>query len=474
MSLSTMPPELLLSIFAPLDFEDLVCLLPTCKHIRRTAFYCLRKIVDERTVASISEFQSMETEKTATVPMEDLQVLRSSEYDQSRGLHIVFTVVDEDNKTSTETSVYDMNDFLDIVSIGIKSGKMDILNGVLYISEPVSSDLRFFKLFIALKQYSRIRSPVEFSITSLSSRLSPANMVRLFDTDKLTKLTIFTNKRVRGGSDDERIFEDIEDFRALFERVCNLEELEILLSSPVGLGTNISPPGIHPPGWKELKTAFLGLKKLHTFKLDAFLFYSCYFLPIPESVRTLSYAHVAYYSRQWWTQFAEYPFKNVESLDLSLCGTRECFEQGGLGTHLSPNWPSEGTSDHLLRDVEIRGLKEFTCQKTQIPYLPADLVMCILSRNSGLSKDTRQRFAQEYSMILIQRCKEELIQAMAHRMYEIEVSNKMEQRYLENGPQADDLEKCALDYLSKFSGFLTRPVGETAATKATEREGSAS
>ncbi|KAK6521097.1 hypothetical protein TWF506_001331 [Arthrobotrys conoides] len=460
MSLSTMPPEILLSIFEPLDFEELVCLLPTCKHVRKVAFYCLSKVIDERTLKSIAEFQEAEFERPSTVPIEDLQVLRNSEYDNSRGLHIAFTVVDKENKKATETSLSDMGQFLDLVNIGIKSGKMDILNAELYISEPVATDRRFSKLFFALKNHSLARSPLEFSITSLSSRMSPANMIRLFDTDRLTKLAIFFGKNYwRDGAFPIPVSKEIKDFQELLERVRNLEHLEILSSAPVGLGFQAAPPEciLEDSELNGLREAFSNLKKLRTMKLDTFLFYSSFFVPVPENVKTLSLAHVPYYSRQWWDEFAKYPFKNLERLELRLCGDKECFEQGGAGTHLTPSWPSEGTQGHTLGDVEVQGLKNFDCEEIQLPYLPSDLIPCLVKRNPGLQRYLRSRAAKQYSVILVQRCKEELMQAMACRMFELEVGDEMERRFMENGAQEDDLKTCALGYLSRFSNFLTNP-----------------
>ncbi|KAF3084128.1 hypothetical protein TWF594_011805 [Orbilia oligospora] len=456
MSLSIMPTEILLLVFDHLDFEDLVSLLPTCKHVRQVAFYSLSKIIDERTVKTISEFQESDAERTATVPIKDLQVLRSSEYDNSRGLHIEFTVVDGDNQKTTETSAYDISHFLDLINIAIKSGKMDILNAELYISEPVSKDCKFSKLFVALKHYSLTRSPLEFSITSLSSRMSPANMTRLFDTNKLTKLAIFFGKSCREWW-SASISDEIKDFQELLKRTSNLEQLEILSSGPIGLGFELIPSGalIKHSRLEGLREAFSNLKKLHTMRLDTFLFCSSFFIPIPENVKTLSLAHVAHYPRQWWDEFAKHPFKNLESLKLSLCGTRECFEQGGLGTHLTPTWPSEGIRDHILGDVEVRGLKDFYCDEAQIPYLPSDLIPCLLERNPGLQEYSQRQSAKKYSAMLLQRCKEELMQAMACRMFELEVQSEMEKRFLENGPEEDDLKECALGYLSRFSSFLT-------------------
>ncbi|KAF3308424.1 hypothetical protein TWF173_001241 [Orbilia oligospora] len=456
MSLSIMPPEILLLVFDLLDFEDLVSLLPTCKHVRQVAFYSLSRIIDERTVKTISEFQESDTEKTATVPIEDLQVLRSSEHDNSRGLHIEFTVVDGDNQKTTETSAYDISHFLDLINIAIKSGKMDILNAELYISEPVSRDRKFSKLFVALRHYSLTRSPLEFSITSLSSRMSPANMTRLFDTSKLTKLAIFFGKSYKAHGS---ISDEIRDFKELLKRTSNLEQLEILSSGPIGLGFELTPSEdtIQHSELEGLGEAFSNSKKLHTMRLDTFLFSSSFFIPIPENVKTLTLAHVAHYPRQWWDEFAKHPFKNLESLKLSLCGTRECFEQGGLGTHLTPTWPSEGTKGHILGDVEVRGLKDFYCDEAQIPYLPSDLIPCLLKRNPGLQEYSKRHSAKQYSAMLLQKCKEELMQAMACRMFELEVQSEMEKRFLENGPEEDDLKECALGYLSRFSGFLTNP-----------------
>ncbi|KAF3280097.1 hypothetical protein TWF970_002856 [Orbilia oligospora] len=463
MSLSIMPTEVLLLVFDLLDFEDLVSLLPTCKHIRQVAFYSLSRIIDEKTVKTISEFQELHAEGGATVPIEDLEVLRSSEYDRSRGLHIEFTVVDGDNQKKTETSAYDISHFLDLINIAIKSGKMDILNAELYISKPVSEDVLFSKLFIALKHYSLTRSPLEFSITSLSSRMSPANMTRFFDTSKLTKLAIFFGKSYKDWwaywSPGGTISDEIKDFQELLKRTSNLEQLEILSSGPIGLGFELTPSEdtIQHSELEGLGEAFSNLKKLHTMRLDTFLFSSSFFIPIPENVKTLTLAHVAHYPRQWWDGFAKHPFKNLESLKLSLCGTRECFEQGGLGTHLTPTWPSEGVKGHILGDVEVRGLKDFYCDEAQIPYLPSDLIPCLLKRNPGLQEYSKRHSAKQYSAMLLQKCKEELMQAMACRMFELEVQSEMEKKFLENGPEEDDLKECALGYLSRFSSFLTNP-----------------
>ncbi|KAF3190166.1 hypothetical protein TWF788_008969 [Orbilia oligospora] len=463
MSLSIMPTEILLLVFELLDFEDLVSLLPTCKHIRQVAFYSLSKIIDDRMVKTISEFQEADAGRTATVPIEDLQVLRSSEYDTSRGLHIGFTVVDGDNQTTTKTSAYDISHFLDLINIAIRSGKMDILNAELYISEPVSKDGKFSKLFVALKHYSLTRSPLEFSITSLSGRMSPASMTRLFDTSKLTKLAIFFGKNYKDSwaRGSTSISDEIKDFQELLKRTSNLEQLEILSSGPIGLGFELTPSEdtIQHSELEGLREAFSNLKKLHTMRLDTFLFSSSFFIPIPENVKTLLLAHVAHYPIQWWDEFAKYPFKNLESLKLNLCGTQECFEQGGLGTHLTPTWPSEGTKGHMLGDVELRGLKDFYCDEAQILYLPLDLISCLLKRNPGLQEYLKRQSAKQYSAMLLQRCKEELMQAMACRMFELEVENEMEKRFMENGPEEDDLKDCALGYLSRFSSFLTnRPV----------------
>ncbi|KAK6351173.1 hypothetical protein TWF718_004343 [Orbilia javanica] len=462
MSLSTMPTEILLMVFDPLEFEELVCLLPTCKHVRQVAFYCLSKIVDERIVESIAEFQENEDKRSKTVPIKDLQILRNHEHDMSMGLHIGFTVVDGENKKTSEMSVSDISHFLDLINIGVKTGKMDLLNVEMYISEPVSDNSRFTRLFIALKHYSLTRSPLEFSITSLSTRLKPANMIRLFDTTRLTKMTLFFEKfRWDNWGTDEttKYIKFVQGFKNLLRRVKNLEQLEILLDGPVGFGFPAFPPGlaIDEDHLEELKTAFLALEKLHTLKLNTLLIHPSFFLPVPESVKTLSLAHVIYYSKDWWDEFAKYPFKNLENLELNICGNQECFKQGGVGTHLAPGWLSEGAKGYIIGDVKIRGLKKFDFEEKQLPYLPSDLIPCILKQNPGVEGDVGKRFAKEYSATLIQKCKEELIQAMVWKMFESEVSADVERRFLENGAQEDDLKKCTLDYLARFSGFLTEP-----------------
>ncbi|KAK6503083.1 hypothetical protein TWF481_008119 [Arthrobotrys musiformis] len=467
MSLDSMPTEILLSIFSPLEFEDLVCLLPTCRHVRQAAFHCLAKAVDEKTAKSITEFQSDASERGSkdTVPLEDVRVLRGSGSSyKPRGLHIEFTVVDRDNEQTTESTGYDINHFLDIVNIGIQSGAMDISKAAVYLSKPVSDDRGFRELFIALKHYSRTRLPFEFSITSLASRLKPARMMELFDTEKLTKLTIYFKKRHSDYEKDKVIANEIKDFQKLLNRVTNLEHLEVLLTEPVGGGFDLCPPVsvVTDADLEGLKKGFFALKKLHTFKLEAFLFYSSFFIPIPENVRTLSLSHVAYYSRSWWDEFAKYPFKNLENLELKLCSDEEnCLKKCGVDIHLSPFWKSDWVSQHTLGGLEIRGLKTFNYQHMYPSYLPSDLVMSVMGNNPGLDEDTRRRFAQDYGTTLIRRCKEELMQAIASKIFEEELGKGIEDRFFANGIQKDDLEKCTLDYLSKFSEFLTKPVSES-------------
>ncbi|KAK6532685.1 hypothetical protein TWF281_006864 [Arthrobotrys megalospora] len=448
MSLSTLLPELLFLIFSFLDDKDLPRLSQTCRHLYRATHPRLRKLADETTLLAISK-----AERTGiwTVPIGEVRSLDGFE-DRFSGFRAEFTKTDIENKTSKDVQCHNFGFFIDAIVNGVKSGKTNVTNATLIISKLAIYNKNFQPLFCALKRHSYTRSISEFSITSLVTYLRPLEATHLFDVTKLTKLSLTFPQQL---SSDKGVLDDITNLKDLFKGAHNLEEL--ILNPSARFKGPKSVKDISQE-LEELKEEFRTLRRLHTFKLDIFLFHPSFFLPMPESVKTLSLGHIAQYTKSWWAEFAKYPFKNLEHLNFTLCETDHCFNISGLATHLCTEDPPfvVDTRSRILGDVEIRGLKRLTCQRMEKPYLPMDLIPCIMKRNPGLDEDVKQTLSIDYSRALVSTCKEELAEAMKCGMYDTETESEVGRRYLVNGPREDDLQRCAVEYLSKFLDHLKR------------------
>ncbi|KAK6522311.1 hypothetical protein TWF281_002875 [Arthrobotrys megalospora] len=403
-SVLTIPPELHIAIFAFLEISDLSRLIQTCKYFHRTASHYLRRRIDGQTIQAISEFQGGSGRKPPeTVSVERAPFIQDDYFDYRFALGLDFTAVDAGNGVSTRRSIHDINVFLELVGMGARAEGMSIKDGALYMSKPVSKDQSFCALFRALRDFSYSRPASEFSITSLTGQLSATRTSQLFDTHKLTKLSLsFKQVDWHGRENPEpspRTLDDIKSLTELFQKSPNLE---VLVLNPVMEITEFQPLPENVPALEELTKSFLALKKVHTLDVRVYLFHPSYFIPVPEGVKVLSFYHVNLYSKAWWTQFSKFPFKNVEHLDVfpSEDEFGYIFARDDYQTEFDRDGTARTAEEiamkgYKLGDVEMRGLKTFKFADTDKLFLPRDLNWCILKRNEGLGEDVKRALIQK-------------------------------------------------------------------------------
>ncbi|KAK6502574.1 hypothetical protein TWF506_003153 [Arthrobotrys conoides] len=416
-SMLTIPPELHISIFAFLGIGDLSRLVQTSKYFHRTAGHYLRRRIDYLTSDAIWKFQ----DGTApdTVPIERAPFIQDDFFDFRYAFGLDYTTVDldlnsddsNDSDGSKKHSVHKMNDFLDSVKEVVNARGVGIRDGELYLSKPVIKNEQFHSIFRALKDLSSSRPASEFSITSITSQFNPGLVTQIFDTHKLTKLSI-SFKQIQWNCDPNtpdpswRTREDILALKTLFNQSPNLE---VLILNPVMEIVDFQPLPPDVPALEELTQAFLALKKLHTLDMRVYLFHPSYFIPVPESVRTLSFYHVNLYSKAWWIGFSKFPFKNVESLEIfpseeefGYIFARDDYQLGN-DRDGAPRTPEEiEIKGYKLGDVEIRSLKKFKFEDTEKLFLPRDLTLCVLKRNEGLDEQVKLDLMRQSGVILEQ------------------------------------------------------------------------
>lgn len=401
----TIPPELHISIFAFLNIKDLSRLIQTSKYFHRTAGHYLRRRIDYQTSDAIRNFQ--EGDPPDTVPIERAAFIQDDFFDYRFALGFSFTVVDDEGEK--KISVHKMNKFLDVVKGGMKAGGVGIRNGELYVSKPVVKNDQFRSLFRALRDLSYSRPASEFSITSLTGQFDPTLITPLFDTHKLTKLSISFkqvewNPRAETNEPSLRTKEDITALKELFRQSPNLE---VLVLNPVMEIIDFRPLPTHVPALEELTQTFLALKRLHTLDIRVYLFHPSYFIPVPEGVKTVSFFHVNLYSKAWWMEFSKFPFRNVENMEIfpseeefGYIFARDDY-QVGVDRDGTERTPEEiRIKGYRLGDVQVRGLKWFKFEDTEKLFLPRDLILCVLKKNEGLDEEVKQDLIQQSGVIL--------------------------------------------------------------------------
>ncbi|EGX48707.1 hypothetical protein AOL_s00079g346 [Orbilia oligospora ATCC 24927] len=401
-SMLTIPPELHISIFAFLGIGDLSRLVQTSKYFHRTAGHYLRRTIDFQTSDAIWKFQN--GMPPDTVPIERAPFIQDDFFDFRYAFGLDYTTVDldvdknRDGDGPKKISVHKMDDFLTSVKEVITAKGLGIRDGDLYMSKPVIKNEQFRSIFRALKDLSSSRPASEFSITSITGQFNPTLLTQIFDTKKLTRLSI-SFKQIQWNSDPNtpepswRTKEDIIALKDLFNKSPNLE---VLVLNPVMEIVDFRPLPEDVPALQELTRAFLTLKRLHTLDMRVYLFHPSYFIPVPEAVKTLSLYHVNLYSKAWWIEFSKFPFKNVENLEVfpseeefGYIFARDDYQLGNDrdGTLRTPE--EIEIKGYKLGNVEIRSLKRFKFEDTEKLFLPRDLTLCVLKRNDRLDEQVK-------------------------------------------------------------------------------------
>ncbi|KAF3210670.1 hypothetical protein TWF191_011150 [Orbilia oligospora] len=314
-----------------------------------------------------------------------------------------------DSDGSKKISVHKMDDFLTSVKEVVTAKGVGIRDGDLYLSKPVIKNEQFHSIFRALKDLSSSRPASEFSITSITGQFNPTLLTKIFDTKKLTRLSI-SFKQIQWNSDPNtpepswRTKEDIIALKELFNQSPNLE---VLVLNPVMEIVDFRPLPEDVPALQDLTQVFLTLKKLHTLDMRVYLFHPSYFIPVPEAVKTLSLYHVNLYSKAWWIEFSKFPFKNVETLEVfpseeefGYIFARDDY-QLGKDRDGAPRTPEEiEIKGYKLGNVEIKSLKKFKFEDTEKLFLPRDLTLCVLKRNDRLDEQVKLDLMRQSGLTL--------------------------------------------------------------------------
>ncbi|KAK6508397.1 hypothetical protein TWF506_010490 [Arthrobotrys conoides] len=392
MYLSSLAPELLLNIISYLDPYDLANFIQTCRYIYNTCNGLLRQKVDALTLEFFTEFRH------PVGGWGRYYSLRNS------GLMfaVSFTIVDVES--GHQSSIYNTlsEDLFEALKSQITKGNKRIINGKIQMSEEMLNSSRHIRrILLTLNAYSHFHPASEFSVTSLCAKFPLKDVPILFDTRKLTKLCLtfrtalweydyskgFPNPNSEPSQHAPPKKEVLQDILSLKDLLLKVSNLEVLSLRPQVSFIGIAEPLlVSPPALSQLKQAVEGLTKLHTLKISQYLFHPSFFLPVPETVKTLQYKKTDRLSQQWWCHFARAPLTNVENLSIGL-------ESSGFLSGSSTN-AGAGYKGFLkgigkgftIGDVEIRSLKKFTCQDADNLRLPRDLVECIKRKNQGLEE----------------------------------------------------------------------------------------
>ncbi|KAK6352229.1 hypothetical protein TWF730_009059 [Orbilia blumenaviensis] len=329
---------------------------------------------------------------------------------------------------------------------------------------PSTKDGLFF--FQVLKDYSRSRAPVFFSLHLTADFIGPTlhrdnfkhNLGDIIDLTKLTKinLTLTLRNRILSTDDREALWDSGEEWednqpgnRSPQQRFAdydvigdsdtgNIREQAKLLSGllfgtpnliHLSLATNSSryePVELYnfAKALRGLQRTVLGLRKLKVMELHGLIFHPCFFLHPPESVKIfrVESGGISNVSAAWWKKFAACAFTNVEEMVLDT-------QHMSLGSWTSGDDEEEQQTDIKfwifgVGDVKIESLRKFRApllETLQINHGPLDLLECVLKKNPNLDEDSARRLGA--ACALDQAYKSEAMNLMNGNVY-----------YGQNGP----------------------------------------
>ncbi|KAK6499523.1 hypothetical protein TWF506_004153 [Arthrobotrys conoides] len=302
-----------------------------------------------------------------------------------------------------------------------------------------SEEEELFGFLHQLREYSQRKQPDEFSMAVIANPifLEPGLQAQVLDIEKITSLELEMDWQYKGSDNDERqqVFNNslggLEDSDSGFAdpgddlddpddeeqwphptsdqpsetngaRLSNLQIdtsqyntrlagiLTYLLSRTTNLksltirsirdnGRKYTDFKLSPP-LKSLQTTIRNLPRLHTLKIQGKLFHPSFFIPPPDSTKSVSYDGIL--SNKWLRGFRECSFTNVTYLNIRF---RKDVQERAKGCRDFRRRP--------LNYVQVKRL--LMCNIEGSNTVAPDLGACILRGNRGLHEMSKRTLSSD-------------------------------------------------------------------------------
>ncbi|EGX50655.1 hypothetical protein AOL_s00075g81 [Orbilia oligospora ATCC 24927] len=392
-SLDTIPPELLSNILSHLPSKrDIFPLLLTSKRLYHITYPHIWKRLEsnihERSTSSLSHrYRKTGLRRLGDDITDQVYNLNKDDILGFKYLkHIVFWAADLD-----AGSVWIDSGLFGVVCGQIKAGRMRLrlLEVILERPEQVCHEAREF--LSVLKEYSKTwpqKLKIRINIP-WSDQFSEfiANNFRLED---ITNLRLRSDVDIPSDGVGEDVVEKtIDNIKRLTNLLQRLPSLKILYISGSENRCERVPTLVQPllSELSQLQDTILGLKRVQSLHIYGPLFHPSFFVTPPENVKKLTFTRC--FSWEWWRQFSQCPFSEVEELELYV-DTDWIISEWGSPDDIDMRIQGQNFV-YRMEHLELKSLKKFKTDRwVRLDFIPEGFFDIVVANNPGLDEESRK------------------------------------------------------------------------------------